>query len=216
MGTMDLSTAILIMCAAATVLMALACFVYRRRDCPSKNYASDRSDESELFRENVLSEEDQLMIPMDRDTIDDLKRQLSEVSVANVRYIQIGVVEKAFRTKGGLEAREFLEGDVITFRDIAVGFIDGVPADKRPFIVSAFCAKQLKIAEVTDTATLSKVIVFVCKLVLKARFKGNVAMRDAESEEFTADLVPIAEWMWKEKMRQRAMDIESFAQNMSA
>merc|ERR1712087_493691 len=100
--------------------------------------------------------------------------------------------------------------------DIAVGFMDGVPEDKRAFIVRAFIAKQLKAEQVAGTGQLTDVLVYLCKVVLKARFKQRVAMRDAKSEEFEADLLPIAEWLWKEKMQERAMLVEAFSQQMSA
>merc|ERR1712154_645440 len=92
----------------------------------NSNVLSDASNH--YGDETNISEEDQLMIPVDeRDTIDSLRDQLSQVNVANVQYVQIATVEQEFRVKDGMDPRLYLEGDIVTFRDIAIGFMDGIP-----------------------------------------------------------------------------------------
>merc|ERR1712130_870498 len=131
------------------------------------------SDDSRIgsnYRDDTISEEDQLMIPIDReDTIDSLRQQLSQVNVANVRYIQIASVEKEFRIKDGIEPRTYLEGDIVTFRDIAIGFIDDIPdkinkktkMTKRASVIYSICVKQLHCESITELLQIQLVIVYL-------------------------------------------------------
>ena len=167
------------------------------------------------------------MIPMDRDAILDLKRQLSEVNVANVRYIQIGTVERDFSVRQGVEPRNYFEGDIITFRDIAMGFMECIPntvdedsnMTKRVFIIHTFCEKQLKCTQIGELSQIIDVIVYLCKLVMALKYnksKGvqNVVVRDVETADFKADLLTIAEWIWNQRMKAESMGIVSFAHRM--
>eukprot|EP01083_Nonionella_stella_P295224 1003381_1 len=52
------------------------------------------------------------------------------VNVANVRCIQVATADKTFTIKRGMEPKEYFEGDGITFRDIAIGFVEKIPDTK--------------------------------------------------------------------------------------
>merc|ERR1712157_241431 len=172
---------------------------------------------------------DQLMIPIDReDTIDSLKQQLSQISLANVRYIAVGSVNKEFRTKDGIEPRQYFEGDIITFRDIAIGFVDGFKnklnektnMTQRALVIYSFCEKQLKCESITELSQINDTMIYLIKIIIRLRFNKkksikNVSMRDEKSDDFKNDLLPIAEWIWTEKMNENDMEIKEFAQNMS-
>eukprot|EP00483_Globobulimina_turgida_P007490 UN07504 len=124
-----------IMTVSAVFIIGLSCVIYKCRTDPKSRYEPESygvSDRDAVnYRDQTLSEEDQLMIPLDReDTIDSLKQQLSQVNIANVRYIQVACVEKEFTIKNGIEPREYFAGDIITFRDIAIGFVEGIPESK--------------------------------------------------------------------------------------
>ena len=117
---MGLPTAVVttVMAVTSTVVLALAYVIYRcqRDTTETVKYSnidrttSETEDDPEAI-EHALSEEDHLMIPMDRDTILDLKRQLSQINVANVRYIQIGTVMKDFTVRQGVEPRNYFDCD---------------------------------------------------------------------------------------------------------
>eukprot|EP01084_Bolivina_argentea_P245629 411185_1 len=116
------------------------------------------------------------MIPLDReDTISSLQNQLSQVSLANVRYIEVANVKKSFNIKDGIEPREYYEGDIITFRDIAIGFVDGIPdtfdaktkMTKRALVIYSFCEKQLKCKNINELSQIIEVIVYLCKIIIR-------------------------------------------------
>ena len=149
------------------------------------------------------------------------------VNVANVRYVQIASVDQEFRIKDGMGARLYLEGDIVTFRDIAIGFVDGIPdkldkrtnLSKRASVIYSICAQQLHCESISDLKQIHLVIVYLCKIVIRLRYnkkkKQNVSMRDEESQEFKIDLLPICEWIFIQKMESTPMEIENYAQNMS-
>lgn len=72
-----------VMSVSAIFIIGISCLIYKCRKDPKSSdiiqYGiSDTSAESN-YRDDTLSEEDALMIPMDReDTIDSLKQQLSQ------------------------------------------------------------------------------------------------------------------------------------------
>ena len=72
-----------VMSVSAIFIIGISCLIYKCRRDPKTSAAiqygvSDTSAESN-YRDDTLSEEDALMIPMDReDTIDSLKQQLSQ------------------------------------------------------------------------------------------------------------------------------------------
>merc|ERR1712228_712490 len=210
-------------------IICLACLLYKCRT----NQTQKRNDQSDAphinnYGDETISEEDQLMIPVDReDTIDSLRHQLSQVNVANVRYVQIASVDQEFRIKDGTEPRTYLEGDIVTFRDIAIGFIDGIPdklnkktqMSKRASVIYSICAQQLGSQSITDVSQIHLVIVYLCKIIIRLRYNKkktqNVTMRDEKSEEFKIDLAPICEWVWIEKMESTPIEIRQYSENMS-
>eukprot|EP01083_Nonionella_stella_P234955 826683_1 len=206
-----------VMTVSAVFIIGLSCLIYKCRTDPKKRYIpesygiSDTDANGSHYRDDTLSEEDQLMIPVDReDTIDSLQKQLSQVNIANVRYICVASVEKGFRIRKGIEPREYFEGDIITFRDIAMGFVDGIPEseidektnlDKRGKIFYSFCEKQLKCENINNEKQINDIILYLCKIIIRLRYNKkkngqNVKMRDEKSQEFINDLLPIVEWIW--------------------
>jgi len=229
-----------VMTVSALFIIGLSCLIYKCRRDPNKRPFPDNrypetygiSDDSRIgsnYRDDTISEEDQLMIPIDReDTIDSLRQQLSQVNVANVRYIQIASVETGFRIKDGVEPREYIEGDMITFRDIAIGFVDGIPEKldnktnltQRASVIYQICAKQLKCESITEISQIHECVVYLCKIIIRLRYNKkknikNVVMRDDKSEDFKSDLLPIIEWIWIEKMNRTDMNIRDFSQKMT-
>ena len=150
------------------------------------------------------------------------------MSLANVRYIQVATVDKEFRIKDGTNPREYFANESITFRDIAIGFVDGIPdkldektkLSKRAMIIYAFCDKQLQKENISEIDEIIDTILYLCKIIIRLRFnkkKTNkyVSMRDEKSEQFKNDLLPIAEWIFNEKMKEEAMDVKEFSKNMA-
>lgn len=145
-----------------------------------------------------------------------------------MRYIQVATVDKEFRVKDGSNPREYFVNEGITFRDIAMGFVDGIPdkfdektnLTKRAMIIHAFCDKQLKKENITDINDIIDTILYLCKIIIRLRFnkkKTNkfVSMRNEKDEQFRNDLQPIAEWIFKEKMNEEVMESKEFSKNMS-
>merc|ERR1712228_183670 len=216
-------------------IICLACLLYKCRT----NQTQKRNDQSDAphinnYGDETISEEDQLMIPVDReDTIDSLRHQLSQVNVANVRYVQIASVDQEFRIKDGIEPRTYLEGDIVTFRDIAIGFVDGIPdkinkktnMSKRASVIYSICVKQLHCDSITEMSQIQLVIVYLCKIIIRLRYnkpdkktkamQKNVIMRDENSEEFKIDILPICEWIWLQKMEKIPMEIKTYSEQMS-
>ena len=144
------------------------------------------------------------------------------VSMANVRLTPIAVVDKEFLTVEDEEAKEYFEGDVITFKDIASAFLDRIPdemdegsqVNKRTLIILKYCQSQLVCVEISRLSQIVSLLVHLCKLVIILRYSQHVTIRDEHCEDFKSDLMAIAEWIWKEKMNGNDMDIESFSQRL--
>eukprot|EP00485_Elphidium_margaritaceum_P008089 CAMPEP_0202702360 /NCGR_PEP_ID=MMETSP1385-20130828/15363_1 /ASSEMBLY_ACC=CAM_ASM_000861 /TAXON_ID=933848 /ORGANISM="Elphidium margaritaceum" /LENGTH=232 /DNA_ID=CAMNT_0049359997 /DNA_START=64 /DNA_END=762 /DNA_ORIENTATION=- len=219
------------------LLILLSFILYKCRSDAKQRYSSATehsatSDEDELqsrhdYRDDMMSEEDQLMIPVDEDdTIVSLKQRIdiSEVSVSNVRYIPIASVEKDFAIRDGLNPHNYVVGDTITFRDICTGFRDSISNElhkksqvpTRQHVLYELCQRIEQ--ESIGSEQILTVIVYVCFLVIRRRFdpkkKANVQMRDKDSAEFKNDLQAIVDWMWQTKMHEQTMTKEEFAQNL--
>ena len=142
--------------------------------------------------------------------------------MTNVRYTPIAMVEKAFLTVENQEPKEYFEGDIITFRDIAAGFVNRVPDEvdegnqlnKRTLIVLKYCQSQLRCQEISELSQITSVLVHLCKLVIILRYTGHVTLRDELCGDFKGDVLAIAEWIWREKMNGNDMDIELFSQRL--
>eukprot|EP01083_Nonionella_stella_P085277 236388_1 len=223
-----------IMTVSSIFIIGISCVIYKCRADQKPSMPEPYRDDSRTdsnYGVDTVSEEDALMIPLDReDTIDSLRQQVVQgycVNVANVRYIQVATADKAFKIKSGMEPREYFEGDIITFRDIAIGFVEKIPdtkvddkpLTKRESVIHTYCVKQLKCETITELSQIRALIIFLCKIVIRAKYNKkhqHVTMRDETSDEFKSDLLPIVQWIWYEKMNQKEMDILAFAQNMSA
>lgn len=90
-----------VMSVSAVFIIGISCLIYKCRKDPEKTYTaeqygiSDTEDESN-YRDDTISEEDALMIPMDReDTIDSLKHQLSQGIWYIYIYIKYMIIENA-------------------------------------------------------------------------------------------------------------------------
>eukprot|EP01083_Nonionella_stella_P128098 388050_1 len=123
-----------------------------------------------------------------------------------------------------MEPKEYFEGDGITFRDIAIGFVEKIqdtkmentPLTKRELVIHRYCEKQLKCEAITELSQIRDMLVFLCKIVIRVKYHKLATLRDEQSSEFKSDLLPIVQWIWYEKMKEKEMNILAFAQNMSA
>merc|ERR1719356_1675320 len=93
---------------------------------------------------------------------------------------------------------------------------------KRASVIYSICSQQLDCSSISKLKEIRLIIVYLCKIIIRLRYnkkkndKKNVRMREEESEDFKIDLLPICEWIWTQKMEATPMEIQPFAENLSA
>merc|ERR1739842_271985 len=83
--------------------------------------------------------------------------------------------------------------------------------NKRAMIIQKYCQMQLGCHEVSRLSQIVSVLIHICQLVIILRYSQHVTIRDEHCEDFKADLMAVAGWIWKERMNGHDMDIETFS-----